>query len=45
LTPEVFFTDFDERGRPAYAHASVFAARRIHATDDHDEPSRDTLVA
>lgn len=28
LTPEVFFSDFDEQGRPQFAHLSVFLARR-----------------
>lgn len=31
LTPEIFFSDLDEDGRPRFAHMSVFLARRIPA--------------
>lgn len=32
LTPEIFFSDPDEEGRPRLAHLSVFLARRIPVT-------------
>jgi CubicO group peptidase (beta-lactamase class C family) len=32
LTPEIFFSDLDEDGRPRFAHLSVFLARRIPFT-------------
>lgn len=32
LTPEIFFSDLDEDGRPRFAHLSVFLGRRIPVT-------------